>query len=168
MTHSYYTEMDSPLGKLLLRGHAGCLTGIHMENHRHGPANPATGTRDDARLADAHAQLAEYFEGRRTAFDLRLDRAAGTVFQRRVWAALLDIPYGETITYGELARRIGHPEAVRAVGLANGRNPLSVVVPCHRVVGAGGKLTGYGGGLDNKRRLLELETRHRPGGLFAL
>ena len=83
-----------------------------------------------------------------------------------MWQALLDIPYGETITYGELARRIGQPAAVRAVGLANGRNPLSVVVPCHRVIGAGGKLTGYGGGMENKRLLLELEARHRPGELF--
>ncbi len=165
---TYYTEMESPLGRLLLRGNADGLTGIYMENHRHGPADPTTGTRDDARLAHVRTQLAEYFDGRRTAFDLLLDRTAGTTFQRRVWQALLDIPYGETISYGELARRIGQPAAVRAVGLANGRNPISVVVPCHRVVGTGGKLTGYGGGLENKRRLLELEARHCPGGLFGL
>ena len=167
MTATFYTETNSPLGRLLLRGTADCLTGIYMENHLRGPADPAVGTRDDTRFADARAQLAEYFDGKRTAFDLPLDRAAGTVFQRQVWRALLDIPYGETITYGELARRIGQPAAVRAVGLANGSNPLSVVVPCHRVVGTGGKLTGYGGGLENKRRLLALEAQHRPGGLFA-
>ena len=92
---------------------------------------------------------------------------AGTPFQRQVWQALLEIPYGETITYGELARRIGQPAAVRAVGLANGSNPLSVVVPCHRVIGAGGKLIGYGGGLDRKRLLLDLEARSRPGTLFT-
>ena len=90
----------------------------------------------------------------------------GSPFQRQVWAALLDIPYGGTITYGELARRIGQPAAVRAVGLANGRNPVSLIVPCHRVVGAGGKLTGYGGGTARKRALLDLEARRREGELF--
>ena len=125
------------------------------------------GVRDDARFADARAQFTEYFAGQRTEFDLPLDCATGTEFQRLVWRALCDIPYGETISYGELARRIGQPAAVRAVGLANGRNPLSIVVPCHRVVGTGGKLTGYGGGLDRKRHLLDLEARVRPGALFT-
>ena len=163
----FYTEIDSPLGKLLLRGTADALTGLYMEDHRRGPADPAAGTRDDARFADARAQLAEYFDGQRTTFDLPLDQASGSAFQRRVWQALHDIPYGETISYAELARRIGHPAAVRAVGLANGSNPLSVVVPCHRVVGTGGKLTGYGGGLERKRFLLDLEARRRPDTLFT-
>ena len=158
--------MDTPLGTLLLRGNADALTGIYMENHRHGPVGHGTDRRDDARFADARQQFSEYFAGQRTTFDLPLDRSTGTAFQRQVWQGLLDIPYGETITYGELARRIGQPAAVRAVGLANGRNPISIIVPCHRVIGAGGKLTGYGGGLENKRRLLELEARHRPGDLF--
>lgn len=164
---TYYTEIDSPLGKLLLRGKSDVLTGVYMENHRRGPADSDSVTRDDARFADARTQFAEYFAGRRVAFDLPLDRTAGTPFQRQVWQALLEIPYGETITYGELARRIGQPAAVRAVGLANGSNPLSVVVPCHRVIGAGGRLVGYGGGLDRKRLLLDLEARSRPGTLFT-
>ena len=163
----FYTEVNSPLGRLLLRGDANFLTGIYMENHRRGPADPSVGIRDDARFADARTQLAEYFAGGRTTFDLPLDLTTGSAFQRRVWQALHDIPYGETITYGELARRLGQPAAVRAVGLANGSNPLSVVVPCHRVVGAGGKLTGYGGGLERKRFLLDLESRRRPGPLFT-
>ena len=163
----YYSEMDSPLGKLRLLGDASVLTGIYMENHLRGPADPAIGTRDDARFADTRAQLAEYFTGERTAFDLPLDRLTGTAFQRQVWQALLGIPYGETISYGELARRIGQPAAVRAVGLANGSNPLSVVVPCHRVVGTGGRLVGYGGGLERKRFLLALEARCHLGPLFT-
>ena len=163
----YFSEMSTPLGTLLLRGDGTVLTGIFMENHRHGPTDHADAVRDDARFTDARAQFTEYFAGQRTEFDLPLDRATGTAFQRQVWRALGDIPYGETISYGELARRIGQPAAVRAVGLANGRNPLSIVVPCHRVVGTGGKLTGYGGGLDRKRHLLDLEARVRPGALFA-
>lgn len=161
----YYTEMDSPVGKLVLRGTSGVLTALYMETHRHELPMAENAVRDDARFADARAQLAEYFEGRRTAFDLPLDRTAGSSFQRQVWDALIDIPYGETISYGELARRIGQPAAVRAVGLANGRNPLSIFVPCHRVIGAGGKLTGYGGGLERKRVLLDLEARGRAGAL---
>ncbi len=164
---TYYSEMPTPLGTLLLRGDGTVLTGIFMENHRHGPTDHGAAVRDDALFADARAQFAEYFAGQRTEFDLPLDRATGTDFQRQVWRALCDIPYGETISYGELARRIGQPAAVRAVGLANGRNPLSIVVPCHRVIGTGGKLTGYGGGLDRKRHLLDLEARLRPGPLFA-
>jgi methylated-DNA-[protein]-cysteine S-methyltransferase len=114
--------------------------------------------RDDAALQDAACQLAEYFAGTRRQFTLT--RApAGTEFQRRVWDELCRIPYGGTISYGELARRIGHPRAVRAVGLANGANPLAIVVPCHRVIGSNGRLTGYGGGLAIKQQLLDLERR---------
>ena len=165
-----YTETGSPLGTIFLRGTARGLTGLYMEDHRHGPgqAERAAWTRDDAPFAEARAQLAEYFAGTRQAFELALDRAAmgGTAFQQRVWTALTEIPYGETISYGELARRIGQPAAVRAVGLANGRNPLSVIVPCHRVVGASGQLTGYGGGTDRKSVLLALEARGRDGWLL--
>ncbi len=115
--------------------------------------------RDDPRFADARAQLGEYFEGKLRAFTVRIDHEGlgGTDFQRRVWAGLERIPYGITISYGELARRIGQPAAVRAVGMANGRNPLSIIVPCHRVIGANGKLTGYGGGMERKQWLLALE-----------
>ncbi len=166
----YYTEIASPLGTILLRGTARGLTGLYMEEHRHGPRpeERAGWTRDDGPFATVREQLEEYFAGTRTAFDVALDREAlaGSPFQRQVWAALPDIPYGETITYGELARRIGQPAAVRAVGLANGRNPVSVIVPCHRVVGAGGRLTGYGGGTDRKRALLHLESRGRAGEWF--
>jgi methylated-DNA-[protein]-cysteine S-methyltransferase len=103
--------------------------------------------------------LAEYFAGERQEFDVPLDDAAGTEFQRKVWAELREIPYGETISYAELAQRIGQPTAFRAVGLANGRNPISIIVPCHRVVGSGGSLTGYGGGTDRKQLLLDLEAK---------
>ncbi len=159
----FYTETPSPLGTILLRASARGLTGLYMEQHRHGPALEAREgwTRDDAPFAQVRAQLDEYFAGTRTGFDLVLDHDAigGTAFQRRVWAALGDIAYGETVSYGELARRIGQPAAVRAVGLANGRNPVSIVVPCHRVIGSGGKLTGYGGGMERKSALLALEAR---------
>ncbi len=164
-TAHYYTEIATPLGTVGLRATARGLTGLYMEEHRHGPdpAERAGWTRDDAPFAQARAQLAEYFAGTRMEFDLALDREGigGTAFQRQVWAALLEIPYGETISYSELARRIGQPAAVRAVGLANGRNPVSVIVPCHRVIGAGGKLTGYGGGTERKSMLLALEARAR-------
>ena len=172
MNHAdhYYTEIASPLGTLGLRASAHGLTGLYMEEHRHGPgpAERAGWTRDDAPFAQVRVQLEEYFAGSRTVFDLPLDHDAigGSAFQRRVWAALLEIPYGETTTYGELARRIGQPAAVRAVGLANGRNPVSLVVPCHRVIGASGKLTGYGGGMERKGVLLALESRSRGGGLL--
>lgn len=156
-----FTEMESPIGLLQLRGTEHGLTGIFMEKHRHGPepADQLDWQRDDALFAGPRAQLADYFAGRRTIFDLAIDRDAlgGTLFQRRVWSELERIPYGVTISYGELAKRIGNPDAVRAVGLANGRNPLSIVVPCHRVIGANGTLTGYGGGLERKRWLLSLE-----------
>ena len=111
---------------------------------------------DPARLGEVRAQLADYFDGLRTGFDLPL-AMEGSPFQLRAWRALQDIPYGETISYGEQARRIGRPADPRAVGQANGRNPIAVIVPCHRVIGADGSLTGYGGGLERKRRLLELE-----------
>ncbi len=169
-TTHYYTEIPSPVGTLSLRGSARGLTGVYMPQHRHGPPDGerVQWQRDDARFAAARAQIDEYFAGERTTFDLPLDPATigGTAFQRRVWTALSEIAYGETISYGELARRIGQAAAVRAVGLANGRNPVSIIVPCHRVIGANGTLTGYGGGMDRKRLLLDLEARRVPGSFF--
>jgi methylated-DNA-[protein]-cysteine S-methyltransferase len=151
-----YTTMDSPIGELLLLGDGESLIGMHMQAGRHPLRIDPRWVRDDDALDDVRRQLEEYFAGERTSFDLKL-RFDGTAFQRTVWHALTEIPYGETISYGELARRIDRPDRARAVGTANGQNPIAVIVPCHRVIGADGKLVGYGGGLDNKRRLLELE-----------
>jgi methylated-DNA-[protein]-cysteine S-methyltransferase len=158
MTRSHIT-ITSPVGPLTLVAEGGSLTGLYMEQHRHGPGAEGIGGPGDpakAPFAAAARQLADYFDGRLTVFDLPLDMA-GTPFQQRVWAALLDIPYGATATYGQLAADLGNPSASRAVGLANGRNPVSIIVPCHRVVGSDGSLTGYGGGLERKRFLLDLE-----------
>lgn len=156
-------EMDSPIGTLTLVSDGGALTGVFMQTHRHAPPTEAWGPLVEVReappvLQDAASQLSAYFAGERTDFDLPL-APVGTDFQRRVWAALETIPYGTTWSYAQLADRIGSPGAARAVGLANGRNPISIVVPCHRVVGADGSLTGYGGGVERKRALLSLEER---------
>ncbi len=154
MTHSI---IDSPIGAItLVRDEAG-LTGVFMLEHRPTPDEARFGERDDAALADAARQLGEYWAGERRAFDLPL-APAGTPFQLRVWEALRSIPYGETRTYGSIAAAVGQPTAVRAVGLANSRNPLSIIVPCHRVVGARGALTGYAGGVERKRFLLDHES----------
>jgi methylated-DNA-[protein]-cysteine S-methyltransferase len=152
-----FTTEPSPVGELTLVGDGRSLTGLYMTDHRHRPPLPAGARRDDSAFAAARLQLGEYFAGERTRFDLPL-KLEGTLFQREVWRALRDIGYGETESYGALARRIGRPHASRAVGLANGRNPISIVVPCHRVVGASGSLTGYGGGIERKRFLLQLES----------
>jgi methylated-DNA-[protein]-cysteine S-methyltransferase len=159
-----FTTLDSPIGELLLTSDGTALTGLYMPDHAHGPTVGADWVRDGgaAPFADAAEQLEEYFAGGLRGFDMPL-APAGTEFQMRVWAELRRIPYGATVTYGELARRLGGPGASRAVGLANGRNPISIIVPCHRVVGAGGKLTGYAGGLARKRFLLELEGGSLPG-----
>lgn len=169
-----HDTMPSPLGELLLTAEEAGLTSVWFEEHRHGPERTAEWRRaaqaggPAARvLAEARRQLAAYFAGELTAFDLPL-AARGTPFQERVWAALRDIPFGRTISYAELARRIGDPRATRAVGLANGRNPLSIVVPCHRVIGADGSLTGYGGGLARKRWLLGHEGALRDPGTLSL
>jgi len=157
-----HTVIASPIGPLTLIADSGRLAGVHMQITRYEPDAAALGAaidRDDEPvLATAARQLDAYFEGELTTFDLQLT-LDGSRFQRTVWGALRDIPYGETTSYGELARRIGQPSASRAVGLANGRNPVSIVVPCHRVIGADGSLTGYGGGMDRKRYLLALEQR---------
>ncbi|MEV0644584.1 methylated-DNA--[protein]-cysteine S-methyltransferase [Phytomonospora sp. NPDC050363] len=157
-----HTVVDSPVGELTLVAEGDDLVGIYMEDQRHHPGLETFGPRDGHGFDHVADQLGEYFEGERTAFDVPL-RLAGTEFQRKVWRELLEIPAGETRTYGQLAAVLGRPTASRAVGLANGKNPISIIVPCHRVVGANGSLTGYGGGLPRKRFLLELE---RGGGLF--
>jgi O-6-methylguanine DNA methyltransferase len=162
MKSTHFTEMDSPLGTISLCGTERGLAGVFMQDHRHGPVEAERqGWQYSSDLfTEVQVQLEEYFAGRRTVFSVSIDREAvgGTPFQRLVWQALEAIPYGVTISYGELARRINQAAAIRAVGLANGRNPLSIIVPCHRVIGSDGKLTGYGGGIDRKRWLLDLES----------
>jgi methylated-DNA-[protein]-cysteine S-methyltransferase len=151
----------TPIGRLLLvgerdRARGVRLSGIYMEQHRHGPAVDPSWAEDSRAFGDVARQLDEYFAGTRATFDLLL-APAGTPFQRRVWAELARIPQGTTVTYGEIARRAGHPGAARAVGAAVARNPISIVVPCHRVVGSDGTLTGYAGGVGRKAFLLALE-----------
>ena len=156
-----YTTVDSPIGELTLVGDEHGLAGLYMESQRYGPKRDPAWRHDPEALADAAEQLEQYFGGERTEFDLAL-APRGTEFQLRVWGLLRDIPFGETTTYGALAQRLGNPRTVRAVGLANGRNPISIVVPCHRVVGSTGALTGYGGGMERKRMLLDLERGALP------
>lgn len=151
-----YASTASPIGELLLLGDRRALSGLYMQEGRKPLALRPTWRATDAPFEDARRQLAEYFAGERTDFDLPL-AMSGTPFERRVWSALRELRYGETVSYGELARRIGGHATPRAVGHANGRNPISVIVPCHRVIGADGALTGYGGGLERKRLLLDLE-----------
>ena len=153
-----YTTIDSPIGEILLTAEGGALTRLYMSPFAVDPA----WKHDPAALAEPARQLAEYFAGERTEFELDL-APAGTEFQQRVWALLLAIPFGETTTYGALADELGNPRTVRAVGLANGRNPISIVVPCHRVIGADGSLVGYGGGLERKRTLLAHEAEVAAG-----
>lgn len=151
--------IDSPVGELRLAAEDGFLTELRFGD----PAdNPPDSTVEPV-LDEAERQLAEYFRGERKAFDIPL-KPKGTPFQLADWEALKEIPYGETVTYGDIARRIGRPKAFRAVGSANHNNPISIIVPCHRVIGAGGKLTGYGGGLDVKQKLLELEQKWKDNG----
>jgi methylated-DNA-[protein]-cysteine S-methyltransferase len=153
-----FTITDTPVGPMVLTAEDDALTGAHLHEGRHTPAIDPAWERadDDLVLAAAADQLAEYFAGERTEFDLPLDMR-GTAFQRDVWTALRTIPYGSTASYGEIASQVGQPGAARAVGMANGRNPIAVIVPCHRVIGADGTLTGYGGGLPRKQWLLALE-----------
>ena len=153
---TYTTTVTSPIGRLTLAWRDGALTGLHMEEQRHAVSADPSWVRDDDRFDDVSEQLRAYFAGQRSDFDVPI-RFVGTPFQMEVWSALRDIPFGETISYAELARRVGRPGAFRAVGGANGRNPVAVIVPCHRVVAADGTLGGYGGGLDRKRWLLDLE-----------
>ncbi len=161
-----YHRVDSPIGPLLLTGDGEHLTGVYMSEHRHGRAQEAAWHADPGAFTEACAQLAAYFAGELRTFDLPV-RLVGTPFQQAVWAALRTIPYGEVRSYGAIAAAVGNPRASRAVGLANGRNPVSIVVPCHRVVGASGSLVGYGGGLARKETLLGLERRVLDGGPAA-
>lgn len=161
----YSVLEPTPIGSLTLVADGDDLIGVYMETHLHAPDSEEFGERVDGDpvLDRVAQQLTEYFAGDRVEFDLPL-RPVGTDFQQRVWRALLDIPYGQTWSYGELAGRIGQPSASRAVGLANGRNPISVVIPCHRVIGANGSMTGYGGGIERKRWLLGHEAEIPPAG----
>jgi methylated-DNA-[protein]-cysteine S-methyltransferase len=159
MTTIHCRTIDSPVGPLTLAGHDHALTNLRMVDQTHPPPDQGTWEEDVDAFPEAVEQLDAYFAGERTSFDLDLD-LVGTDFQRQVWGALLEIPYGETWSYGELADHIGKPGAARAVGLANGRNPIGIIVPCHRVIGASGSLTGYGGGLERKQLLLDMERDH--------
>ena len=162
----YFDEMDSPVGTLRLVADSHGLREVWFERERHPKKAQSTWIRATEPLAFARVQLEEYFAGERQHFKLPL-HPVGTPFQLTVWHELGRIPYGVTISYGELARRIEQPLAVRAVGAANGRNPLPIVLPCHRVIGSDGSLTGFGGGLPTKRFLLSMEDRIRHGDLFA-
>lgn len=154
-----WTEIDSPIGALTLIATDDALRALYMVDHRHAPSVETYGDRVAAGngvFAAATEQLGEYFDGDRREFDMPT-APVGTDFQLAVWHQLRQIPYGQTWTYGRIAERLGNPRAVRAVGLANGRNPLSIVVPCHRVIGANGAMTGFGGGIERKEYLLGLE-----------
>jgi len=159
-----YSSMSSPVGELTFTGTAAGLSGVWFDTDRH-QHDRSGWQRDDALFAEARRQLEEYFAGTRQQFTLQL-AAKGTDFQHRVWAALCTIPFGQTRSYGEQARSIQNEKAVRAVGLANGKNPIGIIVPCHRVIGSTGSLTGYAGGLDRKRWLLAHEQRHSGKALF--
>jgi methylated-DNA-[protein]-cysteine S-methyltransferase len=167
-TTTYYSYVDCPLGRLFLRGDGQFLTGLFMRQHKCGSGPDASWQLSDAPFTAVREQLAEYFAGERQQFDVPL-KLAGTPFQQRVWQELVRIPFGTTISYGQLAQCVGKPTASRAVGQANGRNPISIIVPCHRVIGANGKLTGFGGGVDKKQWLLAWErsaTAASPRSLF--
>ena len=157
----YRIYHNSPVGLLELTADETAVTGIYFAD---------TGRKRDEEntsqvLKECIKQLTEYFSGKRKVFGIKVN-PAGTPFQKSVWNELLKIPYGETVSYGEIAERIGNPKSVRAVGLANGSNPISIIIPCHRVIGKNGSLVGYGGGLQNKRFLLELEQKYSKKGLF--
>lgn len=155
-----YLHYPSPIGRLSLLGSDCFLHGVFFEEHRHHVPDPSW-QQDLAHpiLQRTQSQLTEYFAGRRFQFDLPLAPGLGTAFQQQVWAALAQIPFAQTTSYGALAQSIGKPKAVRALGAANGRNPFSIIVPCHRVIAANGDLHGYAGGLDKKQYLLDLEKR---------
>ncbi len=158
MTTTCYTSIESPLGRIFVQGDGQFVTGLYMPDHK-GWSGPDPAWRvSDAAFRTVREQLAEYFAGDRQQFDVPLD-LEGTPFQQRVWQELMEIPFGTTITYGQLAERLGQPTASRAVGNANGRNPISILIPCHRVVGRNGNLTGYAGGVSKKEWLLAMERR---------
>lgn len=155
---TYFTFFRSPIGEIMLTSNGSALTGLYNENAKHSPeVSKEWEERDELSIfKTAKTQLREYFNGERQSFDLQLE-TGGTQFQKEVWEQLLKIPFGETLTYRDIAHRIGRPKAVRAVGAANGKNPISIMIPCHRVIGMNGNLTGYAGGLNRKNFLLELE-----------
>ncbi|HEY1601647.1 MAG TPA: methylated-DNA--[protein]-cysteine S-methyltransferase [Pirellulales bacterium] len=155
-TTVFYRFIDSPLGRIYLQGDGQFLTGLYMPRHKHWQGPDSSLRQSNAAFTEVSEQLEEYFAGERNQFNVPV-RLDGTPFQQRVWQELVRIPYGKTITYAQLAARVGKPTASRAVGNANGRNPVSIIVPCHRVIGADGKLTGYGGGVDKKEWLLAWE-----------
>ncbi|PZS27707.1 MAG: cysteine methyltransferase [Pseudonocardiales bacterium] len=154
-----HTVIESPVGPLTLVATAGILSGIYMHQQRHRPPGDIFGESDESPFTQTVDQLCEYFSGHRAEFSVPI-APIGTPFQRRVWAALREVPYGHTVSYRQLADQIGQPTAARAVGLANGRNPISIIIPCHRVLGSNGQLTGYGGGPERKQQLLDFE-HHR-------
>jgi methylated-DNA-[protein]-cysteine S-methyltransferase len=160
------STVQSPIGPLTLIARDGVLTNVSMHEQRHTSPPPPDAITDNTWFKDVAEQLDAYFAGELSTFDLEM-KLLGTPFQQRVWTQLCEIPYGETISYGELARRVGNANASRAVGLANGRNPIALIVPCHRVIGANGSLTGYGGGLERKTWLLEHELRHHDSFIDA-
>jgi len=167
-TTTFYSSIDCLLGRMFVQGDGQFVTGLFMPQHKGWRGPDASWQQSDAPFAAVREQIAEYFAGERQQFDLPL-KLAGTPFQQRVWQELVRIPFGTTITYAQLAQRVGKPTASRAVGHANGRNPISIIVPCHRVIGADGKLTGYAGGVDKKQWLLAWERRAtaaEPGYLF--
>ncbi len=155
-----YRIIESPVGPLTLAGNDKALTNLHMQNQSHPPKGRDAWVLDEQAFPEVLDQIDAYFAGELTEFDVTLS-LEGTPFQRQVWSTLRGIPFGETVSYGEVAARIGRPAASRAVGLANGRNPVAIIVPCHRVVGSTGTLTGYAAGLARKQKLLDLEQSHR-------
>ena len=161
-----YTSFDSPVGTLTLTSVLSGLTGVWFDTDRHQQQDRSDWRHDDAAFTEARQQLEEYFAGTRKIFTLQL-APQGTEFQQRVWAALCDIPFGETRSYGEQARAIKNDKAVRAVGLANGKNPIGIIVPCHRVIGADGSMTGYAGGIERKKWLLAHEAQFATRSLFV-
>jgi len=154
----YYSLQSGPIGHLLLIGDGVALTELYLRGSRMASPIPADAVRQDSLFRQVALELGAYFAGELRAFAAPV-APHGSPFQQQVWSALLQIPYGTTLTYGQLAQRLGQPAAARAVGQANGRNPISIVIPCHRLIGAGGSLVGYGGGLERKRWLLDLEAR---------
>jgi methylated-DNA-[protein]-cysteine S-methyltransferase len=161
-----YRYVDSPIGRIRLAGHHGQLSRLHLADHDRCPPAEAQWTLDPGAFDDVRQQLDEYFDGTREVFDVALD-LQGSPFQVEVWTALRAIPYGQTTSYAAIAQAVGRPAAVRAVGAANGRNPISIIVPCHRVIGADGRLTGYGWGVDRKAWLLDHE-RYATSSLFSV
>lgn len=154
---NYYCYFESPIGRIVIQGNGDFVTGLYLPNHKGWQQPDSSWVQDELPFTEVRVQLTEYFAGERTQFEIPL-KLQGTPFQQQVWNELRRIPYGTTLRYGELAQRIGQPNASRAVGNANGRNPISIIVPCHRVIGSDGRLTGYAGGITKKQWLLDWES----------